>query len=187
MNPFEQKPERMGISFQNWKELYPSPYSKDDTDAYTKVRVILMTGAEFEAVWFGHQFHRNCTNNDLRRELAVCRRVEQQQQHQLEFLKPIDETQLETTITYEQLAVDLTAVMAQKEPDCNVRNALNFALLEDFDHLYRYSNLLDLEYGEDPKKLVGGYTEITPDALPLPSIAVPMTVFSATYATKNLP
>ena len=35
---------------------------------------------------------------------------------------------------YEQLAVDLTAVMAQKEPDCNVRNALNFALLEDFDH-----------------------------------------------------
>ena len=37
-----------------------------------------------------------------------------------------------------------------------------FALLEDFDHLYRYSNLLDYEYGTDPKKLVGGYTEIMP-------------------------
>ena len=52
--------------------------------------------------------------------------------------------------------------MARRETDCNVRNALDFALLEDFDHLYRYSNLLDLEYGTDPKKLVGGYTEIMP-------------------------
>lgn len=92
MNPFEQKPSRKAGAFQSWKSLYPKAYCKDETDAYTKVRIILMTGAEYEAVWFGHQFHRHCTDNDLRRELAVVRRQEQQQQHQLAYLKPADET-----------------------------------------------------------------------------------------------
>ena len=162
MNPFEQKPSRKAGAFQSWKSLYPKAYCKDETDAYTKVRIILMTGAEYEAVWFGHQFHRHCTDNDLRRELAVARRQEQQQQHQLAYLKPADETQLETTITYEQLAVDLTAILAQREPDPYVVKALNFALLEDFDHLYRYADLLEMEQGIRAERLVGGYTEIMP-------------------------
>lgn len=162
MNPFEQKPSRSAEGFQSWKNLYPKAYRKEETDAYTKVRIILMTGAEYEAVWFGHQFHRNCTDNDLRRELAFVRRQEQQQQHQLAFLKPADETQLETTITYEQLAVDLTAILAQREPDPYVVKALNFALLEDFDHLYRYADLLEMEQGIQAERLVGGYTEIMP-------------------------
>lgn len=162
MNPFEQKPSWKAGAFQGWKSLYPKAYGKDETDAYTKVRIILMTGAEYEAVWFGHQFHRHCTDNDLRRELAVVRRQEQQQQHQLAYLKPADETQLETTITYEQLAVDLTALLAQRDPDPYVVKALNFALLEDFDHLYRYADLLEMEQGIQAERLVGGYTEIMP-------------------------
>lgn len=162
MNPFEEKPSRKAGEFQSWKSLYPKAYCKDETDAYTKVRIILMTGAEYEAVWFGHQFHRHCTDNDLRRELAVARRQEQQQQHQLAYLKPADETQLETTITYEQLAVDLTAILAQRDPDPYVVKALNFALLEDFDHLYRYADLLEMEQGIQAERLVGGYTEIMP-------------------------
>ena len=70
MNPFEQKAGRPGSAFMSWKALYPKAYQKDETDAYTKVRIILMTGTEYEAVWFSHQFHRHCDNNDLRRELA---------------------------------------------------------------------------------------------------------------------
>lgn len=162
MNPFEQKAGRPGSAFMSWKELYPKAYRKDETDAYTKVRIILMTGTEYEAVWFSHRFHRHCDNNDLRRELAVCRRVEQQQQKQLACLKPTDENQLETTITYEQLAVDLTAVLAQRDPDPYVVQALNFALLEDFDHLYRYADLLEMEQGVRAERLVGSYTEIMP-------------------------
>ena len=49
---------------------------------------------------------------------------------------------LEVTIGYEQVAVDLTAWLAQTEPDPYVKAALDFALLEDFDHLYRYANLM---------------------------------------------
>ena len=42
------------------------------------------------------------------------------------------------------MAVDLTAWLARNEPDPMVHQALDFALLEDFDHLYRYSDLYEL-------------------------------------------
>jgi hypothetical protein len=146
----------------DWKELYPEPYDKNTTDPYTKTRIILMNGAEFEANWFSHQFHRHCADNELRRTLAVSRRAEKQQQMHLACLKPLNENLLETTISYEQLAVDLTAILAQRETDPYVIATLNFALLEDFDHLYRYADLMELEQGLKAEKLVGGYTEIMP-------------------------
>ncbi|MBQ7840080.1 MAG: hypothetical protein IJ390_06295 [Lachnospiraceae bacterium] len=161
-NPFSEKCVPIDETFMNWNTMYPRAYRKETTDPYTKCRIVLMNGTEFEAMWFTRHFSRHCCDNDLRRELAMLRRIEQQQQKRISCLKPKDETILEHTITYEQLAVDLTSVLAKMETDCNVINALNAALLEDFDHLYRYSNLLHLEYGVYPEKLVGGYTEITP-------------------------
>lgn len=161
-NPFEEKPMPIDKTFMDWRMMNPKSYNKEETDPYTKTRIILMNGTEFEAQWFSRNFSRHCDDNDLRRELALTRRIEQQQQKRISCLRPRNETILETTIGYEQLAVDLTAVLAKMEENCTVKNALNFALLEDFDHLYRYSNLLDYEYGSDPKKLVGGYTEIMP-------------------------
>ncbi|MBQ9785985.1 MAG: hypothetical protein IJW25_00785 [Clostridia bacterium] len=162
MNPFLEKPMNLLSSFQNWKHLYPKPYNKNDVDPYTKTRIILMNGTEFEANWFSHNFARHTTNNDLRRELAVTRSIEKQQQIKISLLKPENESALEHTIAYEQLAVDLTAELAKRECDCYVKKALDFALLEDFDHLYRYSNLLQLEQGIRAENLVGKYTEIMP-------------------------
>ena len=161
-NPFEEKPMPLDQLFMDWDKLYPKPYHLGTVHPYTKVRIVLMNGTEFEAQWFGHQFSRHCQDNDLRRELAMIRRIEQMQQKRISCLKPKNETVLEHTITYEQLAVDLTAFLARRENDCNVKTALDFALLEDFDHLYRYANLLDYEYGTCPEKLVGRYTEMTP-------------------------
>ena len=170
MNPFELKTSPLDKLFEDWNRLIPQPYDKRTVNPYTRTRVILMNGTEFESVWFTHQFSRACANNDLRRELALCRRVTQQRQKKLSMLKPIDEPILETTIGYEQLAVDLTARMAQEENDPNVKAALDFALLEDFDHLYRYANLLDMESGVHAEELVGRYTEIMPAR---PTIAEP--------------
>ena len=121
-----------------------------------------MNGTEFESNMFLHQFNRHCLNNELRRAVAEVRRSEQQQQKRIASLRPINETILETTIAYEQLAVDLTVDLAKKEPNALVKAQLDFALLEDFDHLYRYANLLDLEEGVHAEKLVGKYTEIMP-------------------------
>ena len=146
----------------DWCTVYPKPYCKQTVDPYTKLRIILINGIEVEAVIFKHQFSRNCPNNDLRRELALTRRIEQQQQKHINWLKPIDETQLETTIGYEHVAVDLTAWLAQNEPNPYVKQALDFALLEDFDHLYRYANLLDLDAQIPAQQLVKSYVDITP-------------------------
>lgn len=162
MNPFNEKPIDIWESFENWEEIYPKPYNKNTVDPYTKTRIILMNGTEFEANWFSHQFSRHCYNNDLRRELALTRRIEQQQQKKISVLKPENESILEHTISYEQLAVDLTAILAEREPDEYVKKTLNFALLEDFDHLYRYSDLLEMAQGIRAEKLIGRYTEIMP-------------------------
>lgn len=162
MNPFKEKPINLISCFKDWKQLYPKPYNKLDIDPYTKARIILMNGTEFEANWFSHNFARHTTNNDLRRELALTRSIEKQQQIRISLLKPANESILEHTISYEQLAVDLTAELAKRENDCYVKKALDFALLEDFDHLYRFSNLLEMEQGIKAEKLVGRYTEIMP-------------------------
>lgn len=191
MNPFEQKPVQIKDTIMDWSALYPIPYNKMTVDPYTKVRIILMNGIEVEAVIFKHQFHRNCPNNDLRRELALSRRIEQQQQKRINWLKPIDETQLETTIGYEHVAVDLTAWLAQNEPNSYVKQALDFALLEDFDHLYRYSNLLDLDAQIPAQQLVKSYVDITPGRptiaehrFPFESVKTPVDFKTADIRTK---
>lgn len=87
--------------------------SSRGVDPYTKCRIILMNGTEFEAVKFSHQMVRHCANLEIRRELALIRCMEQQQK-KLACLKPLDETVLEHTISYEQLAVDMHLDIANK-------------------------------------------------------------------------
>lgn len=162
MNPFEYKSEEVEKYFMNWGKMYPKSYDKKKVSPYTKVRVILLNGTEFESNWFLHQFARNCNDAELKKEIAVIRTQEQQQQKRISCLKPINENLLEETIAYEQLAIDLTAILAQNEKDQNAKAALDFALLEDFDHLYRFANLLKIDYGIDADVMVGKFTEIMP-------------------------
>src|SRR3569832_340624 len=117
------------------------PYSKLDDDAYTRVRVILMNGIESEAQRFQHACGR--MNGDLRLPLAKMRRIEQQQQTMVIWLLPPDQSPLETTFGYELVAIEVTAALAMQEPDPYLAQLYRFGLLEDFDHLYRYSALLD--------------------------------------------
>lgn len=161
-NPFLEKPKKLESLVMSWKDMAQKPYDKCEVSPYTRTRCILMNGTEYEAVWFSHQFHRHSCDNDLRRMLSMVRRQEQQQQKLIAGLKPVDENLLETTIGYEQLAVDLTAFLAQNTKDKNVKGALDFALLEDFDHLYRYANLLESDMNAKAEDYVGEYTEVTP-------------------------
>lgn len=162
MNPFEFESKEVEDYVMDWKRMYPKAYKKKDASPYTKTRIILLNGCEFEQQWFLHQFARHCTDAELKKEIAYIRNQEQQQQKRISCLKPINENMLETTIAYEQLAIDLTAILAQNEKDKNNKAALDFALLEDFDHLYRFANLLKMDYGVEAENLVGEYTEIMP-------------------------
>ena len=80
MNPFLEKPKKIESQVMNWKMLAPKPYNKDEIDPFTRVRCILMNGTEYEAVWSKHHAHRHCADNDVRRCIAMIRRMEQQQQ-----------------------------------------------------------------------------------------------------------
>jgi hypothetical protein len=161
-NPLEEKGIAVEDQFRNWSELNVEPYDKNDVHPYTRTRVILMNGIEVESIMFSHQFARHTDNLEIKQKLALNRRIDQQQQKAVNGLNPGDQTPLETTIGYEQVAVDLTAWLARHEPDPHLKQALDFALLEDFDHLYRYANLYDLIDGGDAATLTKDLTEITP-------------------------
>jgi hypothetical protein len=161
-NPLEQKGIPVDDQLRSWSELNVVPYDKDDVDPYTRTRVIVMNGIEVESILFSHQFARHTDNLDLKRALAMGRRIDAQQQKAVNGLNPGDQSPLETTIGYEQVAVDLTAWLARHEPDPQLKMALDFALLEDFDHLYRYSNLYELIDGKDAAALTDHLTEIMP-------------------------
>jgi hypothetical protein len=160
-NPLKEKGIPLEKQIREWSKINLKPYDKKSAPPYTRCRIIIANGAEVEGTFFGHQFARHVEDPELKRQLAMCRRIEQQQQKMINWLTPADESTLEVTIGYEQVAVDLTAFMAQNEPDPVVKAALDFALLEDFDHLYRYANLLEMTQGIKAEELVGRLTEIT--------------------------
>jgi len=78
------------------------------------------------------------------------------------WLLPGVPSALETTIAYEQVAVDLTAWVARMEPDPYLKQAYEFGVLEDFDHLYRYANLFEIVERRKAEKVVDQLTEVMP-------------------------
>ena len=161
-NPLAEKGIPIGKQLRNWSELNVQPYDKEQVDPYTRARVIAMNGIEVESIINSHQFARHTDNLEIRSMLAQTRRVEQQQQKAINWLTPGDETTLEVTIGYEQVAVDLTAWIARTEPDPYLKQTFEFGLLEDFDHLYRYANLLELLEGKKADQITQSLTEIMP-------------------------
>jgi hypothetical protein len=143
-----------------WRDLVQPPYSKLDDDAFTRVRVILLNGIESEALRFQHACAR--MNVELQLALARVRRVEQHQQTIVNWLNPADQSPLETTIGFEQVAVEVTASVARAEPDAYLAQVFRFGLLEDFDHLYRYSALMDRLEGKDSNALLQCYSDVVP-------------------------
>ena len=160
-NPLKEKGMPIEKQIRSWSDLNVKPYDKKQVHPYTRTRVILMNGIEVEGAIFSHQFARHTDDMELKKKLAMARRVEQQQQKAVNWLVPANETVLEVTIGFEQVAVDLTAFLARTEPDPYVKAALDFALLEDFDHLYRYANLLDMVQGNTADEVTKQFTEIT--------------------------
>jgi rubrerythrin len=143
-----------------WRELVQKPISKLDDDAFTRVRVIFMNGLENEALRFQHAAAR--FNASLRLPLAEIRRVEHHQATLIGWLTPADQSPLETTIGYEQVAIEFTAYCARVEPDPYIAQNHRFGLLEDFDHLYRFAALMDRVEGKDANAILQSYTDIRP-------------------------
>lgn len=159
-HPFDANRIPLDRQFRSWHQQVQPPYDKAAVDPYTRCRVILMNGIENDTWFFLHQWYRNTADEKLRRKIAELRRAEVQQQTTVNWLNPADQSVIETTIAYEQVATDLTANLAQNEPDPYARQVLDFALIEDFDHLFRYAHLMQMLEGRSAETIVKGQTEI---------------------------
>ncbi|WP_233602135.1 hypothetical protein [Corallococcus sp. CA047B] len=157
---FQEKGPTLERQLFTWKDRVRRPYSKLDDDAFTRTRVILMNGIEADALRMKHLFAR--LNRELRPHLALVRRAEHHQQTMVNWLNPPDQTPLETTLGFEQLAIEATASVAIHEPDPSLAQTYRFGMLEDFDPLYRYSALYDRLEGKDPNNLIQSSSDIRP-------------------------
>ncbi len=157
-NLFSAKGTPLNQQRFTWRDMVGKPISKLDDDAFTRVRIILMNGIEQEGQRFQHMAARR--NRDLRIPLAQIRRIEQHQATMVNWLLGPDHSPLEITIGYEQTAIEVTAAVAQREPDAYIAQAYRFGMLEDFDHLYRFSALLDRLEGKDANNILQSYTDI---------------------------
>lgn len=159
-NIYEHRGRPIDKQFLTWKEMVQVPISKLDDDAFTRVRIILMNGIELESI----QFSRACArmNRNLQLPLAQLRRIDQQQATLVNWMIGADHSPLETTIGYEQVAIEVTAAVAQTEPNPYLAQVYRFGLLEDFDHMYRYSALLDRLEGKDSNNILQSYTDVLP-------------------------
>jgi len=158
---FKEKGTPLDQQLFTWRDLVRTPTSKLDDDAFTRVRIILMNGIEANALRTSHAMAR-MLNGNFRLPLAQVRRVEQHQQTLVNWLLPPDLSPLETTIAFEQVAIEVTASVAQHEPDAYLAQVYRFGLLEDFDHLYRFSALMDRVGGADANTIVQNYSDIMP-------------------------
>ncbi len=186
---FDAKGIKVDNQHFTWRDLVQKPISKLDDDAFTRVRIILINGLEHEALRFGHMAAR--FNADLRLPLAKVRRTEQHQATMVNWLIGADHSPLETTIAYEQTAIEITAAIAQREPDPYLAQVYRFGLLEDFDHLYRYSALLDRLEGKDANNILQSYTDVLParhtaehHRAPEDDLRTPYNAKTADYLTK---
>lgn len=204
LRPMEEKGVPLEKQRFTLRELSPQPMSKLDDDAMTRVRIILMNGIEQGADRFQH-IAALC-NESLREPLSRISRIEHSQQVMVNWLLAPDDSPLEITIGYEQVAIEVTAALAQHEPDDYLAQVYRFGLLEDFDHLYRYSALLDRLEGKDANNILQTYTDIMPgrpthfqhrdpgddlrdhydrkSAQPLTKLNV-CTLFNSEYQTRN--
>ena len=159
-NPLKEKGIPLEKQVRTWHDIAHRKFNKTKVDCYTRTRQILMNGIEIEAWNFKHNFARITDDVETLEFLAQTKRIEDAQQTTINWLAPCDQSVLETTLGYEQVAVDLTAWMAQNEPDKYVKETFDFGLLEDFDHLYRYAQWAYMVHGIEPNEIVQHQTDV---------------------------
>lgn len=160
INPLKEKGTPVDKQLRTWEKIANKPFNKTKVDCYSRTRQILMNGIEVEAWNFKHNFARLSNDIEAKMFIADSRKIEDMQQTTVNWQTPADQSVLETTLGYEQVAVDLTAWLAQNEPDKYVKETFDFGLLEDFDHLYRYSQWAYIQHGIEPNDIVQGQTDI---------------------------
>ena len=107
----------LGTQLRSWSELNVKSYEKYRLDPYTRCRLITMNGIEIASILFSHQFARHTYDPETKKDVALTRRGEQQQQKGVNWVIRGDESAIEVTPGYEQVSIDLTTFVARSEPN----------------------------------------------------------------------
>lgn len=159
-NPLKEKGISLEKQIKSWDKLIERPYKRELVDSYTRCRQILLNGIEVECWNFMHNLLRITDDFEIKKLIADIRFIETKQQMVVNWLCPHNQSVLDTTLAYEQVAIDLTAWLSQNEPDSYVKETYDFGLLEDFDHLYRYSQFAYLIEGSNPNDILHYNTDV---------------------------
>ncbi len=154
----------------SWRDLVATPHSRLDDDAFSRVRILLAAAVEAGQVRFlryaaqlaGGPGSGPTEAHALREPLARIRRVEHFQQTVAAWLVPPDLSSIELACALEQTAIEVGACVGELEPNHYLAQAHRFAMLEDLDHLYRLSALLDRVAGGDANTVTQSATDIRP-------------------------
>jgi hypothetical protein len=75
LNPRREKGIPLERQYRSWKQIVKDPYRKQEVDAYSRARVILMNGIEAEAGLYSHSFARMTDNLEIKALLARTRQA----------------------------------------------------------------------------------------------------------------
>ena len=158
--PLQQHAIPIDEQFKSLEEYISAPYNKRTIDPYTRSRILLLISIENYSMFAKYQMARYIDDDALKKHLSMIRRIESMQLQRLISLIPADESPIETAIGFEQMVVDTTVNLAQNEADDYFKQMLDFTLLEDLDHLYRFSMLYDIMEEGDAEHITRGRTPI---------------------------
>lgn len=165
-NPLDHRGIPLDRQTADWRELAVTAVDPEQVEPYTRCRIVAMSGVENAAVRFDRQVGQLAGDPELRGRFELLRSVEARQRHAVAGLLAQPRTVLETALTYEEAAVDLDSWLARAEPDRPRRQVYECDALEDFQHVYRYAELLDALRRSRSGHLVDEVTGMLPDRPP---------------------
>jgi len=161
-NPFTERGTPIEKQWEPVAKVVTDAHDKDKIDEFSRLRFIAAYGVETEQWYFYHAMARHTDDDNLKLLLAEIRRAEDQHRSEATFFTDPTSTFLELTIAIEHLAVALTAAAAKDEPDPYVRQVFDYGLLEDYDHLFRFSLALERFDHKNANDITRRVVEIKP-------------------------
>jgi hypothetical protein len=143
-NPLDHAGMPLERQSRDWRELRMGGLDPEDVGSHTSCRVLVMRGVENHAVEYDGWAWRSEPDPDLRGQLGRLRSAEARQRRTLAGLLRPPGGVLEAALAYERAAIDLDSWLARIEPDAGRRKVYQCDALEDFDHAYRYADVVDL-------------------------------------------
>jgi hypothetical protein len=162
-NPLDYSGIPLERQARDWSEYKVATIDPELADPYTRCRVVAINGVENEAIQFDSEIARTHSDPDVRGELAFLRDLEEQQQRIVDDLLPRADCVLEAAVEYEEASVDLDTWLARTEPDRRRREVYEWDAMEDFDHAYRYAEVLDMVRHGRADRVVDELTETLPE------------------------